>query len=148
VSYPAKFLRVKAKILDVSGCAEFAVGWHKAEAFEANLDDYDELACLNVLAGDLKQETILNNAATATVDTGTNVTDGEEFEIEAQVRGRRVVFLYNGLEVSAPHFDFDADEIVLPFIFFLQTAGGTSGLGITELEAGPLWLVERDGGRR
>ena len=147
VDYPASFVRLKAVIATVANVAECAVGWHKAEAYQANLDDYDELACLNILAGDLKQETIINGAGTVTTDTGTNVTDALTFTLESQVHGRRVRNLYNGVDVSAPLFDFDADEIVLPFIFFLQGGAG-SAFGWYELEVGRLWLSGRDGSRR
>jgi len=145
--YAATFIRMKGILADVSAVAECAVGWRKAEAFQANLDDYDELACLNLQAGTLNQETILNNGTTATTDTGETVADGVSFTLESQIRQRRVVNLFDGVDVSAPLFDFDADEIVVPFIFFLQGGSG-SAFSISELEVGQLWLDGRDGGRR
>ena len=40
----AFYLKVKFTIADVSGTDDCAVGFRKAEAYQANIDDYDEMA--------------------------------------------------------------------------------------------------------
>ena len=44
---------LKMKITDVSGTDDCAVGFRKAEAYQANVDDYDEGAFVNVILGDI-----------------------------------------------------------------------------------------------
>jgi hypothetical protein len=152
VDYPGMFLRLRAHFATAANIGECALGWRKAEAYQANLDDYDELACLNIQydtdAAYLRQETILNGAATVTTELGETVGDAEVFTLEAQMLGTRCRLLFNGLDVSGPIFNFDADEEVIPFIFWLQNATAGSVFAWYEVECGPLWLVERDGSRR
>lgn len=148
VDYPAMFVRLRMVVPTVANAAECAVGFVKAETAQANLDDYDELFCLNLQAGTLNRESILNGAGTVTVDTGQTVADGIEFTLEVQVRARRAEGFLNGMPVSAGAlFSFDADEIVVPFLFFLQGGAGTAW-GWYELEVGQLQHVGRDASRR
>ncbi len=123
---------LKFKIADVSGTDDCAVGFRKAEAYQANIDDYDEMACLNVILGDIKIETILNNAATTTTDTTANWADGETHTLKVLVSAARAVtYLIDG---SAPSttaaYTFDSGEVVVPFFFFLQA---TTTPGVVEL---------------
>jgi hypothetical protein len=62
---------------DVDGTDDCAIGWRKAEAYQAAIDSYDEMAAINVIAGAIKIETILNNGTTATTDTTDTIADGE-----------------------------------------------------------------------
>ena len=50
---------MKFAIADVSDTDDCAFGFRKVEAYQANIDDYDEMAALNVISGDIKIETIL-----------------------------------------------------------------------------------------
>jgi hypothetical protein len=147
--YPAMFIRLRFAAGTVANVAQCAVGFRKAEAAQADKDDYDEAFWVNLIAGDIYRDSILNGAANVAVDTGLDVADDEEVTIEVQVRGTRAEGFVNGLPISAGAlFNFDAGEVVIPDIFFLQGAGGGSTLLWKELEVGPLWLVGRDGSRR
>lgn len=73
----AFFIEAKVKAADVSGVAELAVGFRKAEAYQAAIDNYDEGAFINMQAGTINIETILNNAATTTTDSTKTLADGE-----------------------------------------------------------------------
>lgn len=135
------FIRLKFRIADVSGTDDCCVGFRKMEAIQANVDDYDEAAFLNVILGDIKIETILNNAATTTTDTTQNWADDETHTLEVQLRGRRVVFLIDGAAPTvspATAFDFDASEVVVPFFYFLQATTSPGKVWWTELEIGQL----------
>jgi len=65
---PAFFARMRFTMADVSGNDECAFGFRKAEAYQASLDDYDALACLNNISGDINVETILDGATNVTTD--------------------------------------------------------------------------------
>ena len=123
---------LKLKITDVSGTDDCCVGFRKAEAYQANVDDYDEAAFLNVILGDIYIETILNNAATTSTDTTNNWTDGETKTLKVLVSAARAVtYTIDGAApVTTAAFTFDSGEVLVPFFFFLQA---TTSPGIVEL---------------
>ena len=124
--------RVKMKIADVSGTDDLLVGFRKAEAYQASVDDYDEMAALNVILGDIKIETILNNAATTTTDTTNDWADAATKTLTVKIAAARTVTYQ--IDGAAPlvtaAFTFDSGEVVVPFLFFLQA---TTSPGIVEL---------------
>ncbi len=137
-----KFLKIKFEIEDVSGTDDCAVCFRKNEAVQANIDDYDEMACINVISGDIKVETILNNATTVTTDSTLNWADGEEHTLELQIIGRRVVFKVDGAPIAnAPEFNFDSGEVIVPH-FFLLNASDVSLVYWKYVEVGPLSAVD------
>lgn len=146
---PASFVKLDFSIGTVANALDLALGFRKINAFNADLEAYQDIACLNMQAGTVNVQTILDDGATATTDTGLTLADAVRMTFEVQVRGRQAVFLVNGAEVSVPRFNFDVGEIIVPICFFLQGAGGGAGaFAWFEIEMGPLWLVGRDGSRR
>lgn len=136
----AFFLRVKFKIGDVSGTDDCAVGFRKAEAYQAAIDNYDEMAALNVIFGDINIETILNNAATTTTDTTDNWADGATKELKVKVSKTGVVtYEIDGVApTTTAAFTFDNGEVVVPFMYFLNSADLVDTLEIVEWESGYL----------
>lgn len=135
------FVRAKIKVEDISGTDDLCVGFRKAEAYQANVDDYDEAAFLQVgggAAGRYNSETILNNAATTTTNLGlTAWADGETHELEVRVTGRAVTFYVDGdRAAAAPSFNFDSGEIVIPFLFFLHATDVAGKVELIEWEWG------------
>jgi len=115
------FVEIDFEIADVSGTDDCALGFRKQEAFQANIDDYDEAAFINVILGDVKVETILNGGTTTTTDSGENWTDGETHTLRVDLKGRLVEYRLDGEELPGiPDFSFDSGEVVVPFFFFLQ----------------------------
>jgi len=115
------FVEIDFEIADVSGTDDCALGLRKQEAFQASIDDYDEAAFINVILGDIKVETILNNAATTTTDSAENWLDGETHTLRVDLKGRLVEYRLDGDELPGiPDFSFDSGEVVVPFFFFLQ----------------------------
>lgn len=132
------FFRVKFSIGDVSGSDDLGVGFRKAEAFQANIDDYDEAAYLNVISGDIKIETILNNAATTVTDTTDNWADGETHTLQINVSGAGAVtyLIDNEAPTVTAAFSFDDGEVVIPFFHFLNAAHLVDSLVLQEWEWG------------
>lgn len=128
----AFFTRFKIKIADVSGTDDLCLGFRKAEAFQAAVDNYDEGAWVNVILGDIYTEKILNNAATVATDSTLNWADGETKTVEVQVSLAGVVTFYvDGVLLStAVAMTFDAAELVIPMIYFLQA---TTSPGVVTL---------------
>lgn len=142
-----KFVRLKFTIADVSGTDDCALGWRKVEAFQANIDDYDEAAFLNVIAGAIKREVILNGAATVTTTLTPTWADGATHELEVRMIGRKAYFFVDGAEAGAP-FTFDDAEVLVPFFFFLQATTSPGKVWWTELEIGDLEQVGKDRERK
>lgn len=116
--------RLKMVLEDVSGLAECAFGFRELEAFTANLDDYTDLACLNIQGTVVNLETILNNAATVTTNTLKTAADGATVELKMILQGRDYRAFYNGQEVikAGTPFQFTAGLAVAPFFFYLNGA--------------------------
>lgn len=136
-----KFIRLKFQTDDVANLAECAVGFRN-DAFEANLDDYTDLACLNIqydtTAAFIRHETILNNGTTAVTETGLELADDTDVVLEVRMFGNSPRFFVNGNEVVRTSMVFDEDDVIYPFIFWLQNATAGSIFGVKELTVGDL----------
>jgi hypothetical protein len=135
---PAFFARLKFEIDDVTDFDDCAFGFRKAEAYQQAIDSYDEMACLNVISGNINIETILNNDTTATTDTTDDWDDGEVHELKVLVSAAGVVtYQIDGAPpTTTAAFTFDDDEYVTPFFFFMHATGAATGLIWKEFECG------------
>ena len=138
----ACYFKCKFELEDVSEVDEIAVGFRKAEDYQAALDDYDEMAAFNVISGDIKTETILNNDTTTTTDTTDNWGDGETHTLEVQVDIEGTVsYLIDGMEptaVAASDFVFDSGEVIVPFFHKLHKNSAACYVYLKEWEVGLL----------
>lgn len=116
------FAQARITLTDVSGTDDCAFGFRKAAAYAANIDDYTDMAALNIQAGTINLETILNNAATTTTDTTDDVADGETVLLRLEVgTDRKIKAFVDGVRVlSSNTFTFDVDDVLIPFLFFLH----------------------------
>jgi hypothetical protein len=135
---PAFFARMKFTIADVSGTDDCAFGFRKAEAYQAAIDNYDEMAVLNVISGNITIETILNNTATVSTDTTNNWADGETHVLEVRVSAAGVVtYKIDGLSpIVTAAFTFDTDEVVVPFFYYLHDTTSPGAITLREFECG------------
>lgn len=141
---------LKLLITDVSGTDDCAIGFRKSEAYQANVDDYDEAAAVNIISGDIKIETILNNAATTTTDTTLDWADAATKTISVYCDSdgslwgtpRAVYYEIDGAKPTAvptTQFRFDSGEVVIPFFYFLNDTDVAESTVLVEWESG---LVE------
>lgn len=135
----AFYAKMRFYIDDVSGTDDCAFGFRKLEAYQANLDDYDELACLNVISGNINIETILNGGDTVTTDTTNDWADAATHTLEVYVSAAGVV-TYK-IDGSAPTtvaaFTFDDAEVVIPFFYQLAAADPeAAAVELIEFECG------------
>jgi hypothetical protein len=135
------YFSAKIKIDDISDVTELWCGWRKAEAYQADPDNYDELCAFNIgkdADGQIEIHTILNGGTTAETDTTeTDWADGAEKTLEIRVKNNgKCEFLIDG---SAPTvtttFTFDSGEVILPFVM-LDTETGDPGVSISEWKVG------------
>lgn len=134
----AFFLRVKFKIADVSGTDDCAIGFRKSAAYAAAIDDYTDFAVLNVISGDIKIETALNNAATTTTDTTSNWADGETHTLAVYVSAAGVVTykIDEATPSTVAAFTFDSTDTVIPFFYFLHASDVAGAVELIEWECG------------
>lgn len=134
----AFFIRVRFSIEDVSGTDDCAVGFRLAEAYQANIDDYNDMAVLNVISGDIDIETILNGAATVTTDTTQNWADLETHQLEVLVNSTGVVTytIDNAAPTVTAAYTFRNGIYVVPFMFMLNASDLVGQVNILEWEVG------------
>lgn len=118
----AFYAKMQFSIADVSGTDDCAFGFRKVEAYQAAIDNYDEMASLNVISGDIKIETILNGGATTTTDTTDNWADAATHTLEVYVSAAGVVTykIDGAAPTTTAAFTFDDGEVVVPFFYFLN----------------------------
>lgn len=136
---PAFFARMKFYIDDVSGTDDCAFGFRKVEAYQANIDDYADMAVLNVISGDIKIETIVGDAATVTTDTTANWADTETHELKVLVSAAGVVTyqIDGGTPATVAAYTFTDALAVVPFFYQLAAADPeAAAVELIEFECG------------
>ena len=126
------------KITDVSGTDDFGIGFRKKEPFQANIDDYDEMAAFNIISGDIKLETIINGAGTVTTDTTGNWADVATKTLKVLVSAAGVVtYTVDGAApATTAAFTFDDAEVVTPFVHLLHASDVAEATIITSWDVG------------
>ena len=135
---PAFYARCRLMITTVAGATHCAFGFRKVEAYQADLDDYDEMFALDVVTGDIYGKGIDNGAGTDEDDTVDNWADGETHNLEVRVDADGVVtsFIDDVAPSTAPStITFDSGEIVMPF-FYQEQSGTTTAIVMYEWECG------------
>lgn len=138
VGDPAFYAKAKFSIADVSGTDDCAFGFRKLEAYQAAIDNYDEMAALNVISGNITIETILNNGATTSTDTTDNWADTETHTLEVYVSAAGVVtYMIDGAApTTTAAFTFDTGEVVIPFLYFLNDTDLAGEVNLISWEVG------------
>ncbi len=132
-------LKARFTIADVSDIDYCLVGFRKAEAIQADPDNYDEGAWLNVNAGNIFGEAILNGGATDKVDTTDNWADAATHTLEIKVSKTGVVtYLIDGVAPTTvpTSFTFDTGEVVVPILYALNAAASDPTITLLGWEIG------------
>lgn len=126
------------RIADVSGTDDCAFGLRKNEAFQANIDDYNDGAWLNVILGEIWNETIIGNAATISTDSGHAWADDATHVLSVRLNGATVSYYLDGSPLTGfPAYTFTAALVLVPFFFFLQATTTPGKVWWTQLKMGP-----------
>lgn len=133
---------------DITDLNPFAAGFRKKEAFQADYNDYDELAAFAIedAAGATKVislVSILNGNATVTDDTTFSMSEAlVRFEIRVDLDGV-VTFFINNVEYTDAQttaFSFDAGEVIIPFIYHLVEGAADPALRLNKFLSIPAIL--------
>jgi len=135
---PAFYCRARFSIADVSGTDDMLVGFRRREAFQAAVDNYADMAALNVISGAINIETILNDAPTTTTDTTNTWADTTTHVLEVRVSAiGAVTYRIDGVVPAVvAAFTFDNGDPVVPFIYALQAADLSGAIQVLEWECG------------
>jgi len=145
VGSDAFYAKLAFSVADVSDTDDCLFGFRKVEAFQAGVDDYDEMAAFNIISGDIKTETILNGGTTTTTDLTSGGGDASGNWADAGVHTLRVsvsqagavTYKIDGVEPSSvASFSFDGGEVVTPFFYLLHAASSTAGAVLQKLTVG------------
>lgn len=120
---PSFKFRARLKIDVVANTDDCAIGFRKVEAYQANIDDYADMAVLNVISGDIKIETIVGGAATVTTDTTDNWIDGDVKDLTVLVNqdGAVTYEINDNPPTVTAAYSFTDGLSVIPFFYFLHT---------------------------
>jgi len=141
VGSDAFYAELRFSIADVSGADECLFGFRKVEAFQAAVDDYDEMAAFNIVSGDIKTETILNNGGTTTTDLTSGGGDAAGNWANTGIHTLKVLVASDGAvtyaidgatPTGAATFSFDSGELVTPF-FHLLNDSDVAGAVVMEM---------------
>lgn len=134
------YFEFQVSIEDVSGVGELAVGFRKTQAYQLALDDYTDMAVLNVQGGTINLETILNNGATTTTNTGETVADNETVTLRVEVyTDGTCSYFVDGVRVLASNtFTFDSGDVLVPFVHFVNSADLAGAVNAKYWKDGPL----------
>lgn len=136
------YFEVTLNIADASGSDDLCVGFRKAEAYQAAVDNYDEAAYFAWDGTNLDIETILNGGTTSNIDTGDAIEDGVDITLRVEIVNRKATFKVDGAAPSTTAtFTFDASEVVIPFVYMLQGTDLTGAAYIKNWECGKLYNV-------
>ena len=139
------FLKATIKIDDISDVTLLRVGMRKAEAYQADTEDYDEMAAWDIGSGAnarINIATILNDGTTAVTDTTEadwvdDVAGTGTHTLEITVNYAGVCkFKIDGAEPTVTTaFTFDAGEVIIPFLM-LNTVTGDPGVSVSAWKTG------------
>lgn len=132
------FFRVKFKIEDVSGSDQCAIGFRKVQAYQAAVGSYTDHAMIGSVSGDIKIDTLLNNAGGVVTDTTQNWADGETHTLAVYVSAAGVVTyqIDDAAPVTTAAFTFDSTDVVVPFMWLINDSDVVGKVELIEWECG------------
>jgi len=114
------------------------VGFRTAEAYQAAIDDYNNMAALNVISGAIYIETIDDNDATTSTDTTDTWGDTEAHVLAVYVDVNGVVTYQ--IDGAAPTvtaaFTWDDGDTVVPFLYFIHAGDFAEATYLQSWECG------------
>ena len=138
-THAAFYASMRFSISDVLGLDTCLFGWRKQEAYQADFNDYDEMAAFDIQEGVIYTSTALNAGAVVDVDT-TNEdwanTEIHTLEVRVSAAGVVTFHLDGSVVIASSTFTFDDTEIVTPFFHFLHDATATAVVVLEEFQCG------------
>jgi hypothetical protein len=135
---PAFYFCTTVAIADVSGTDDFHTGFRRAEAGTATFDNYNDLATIGCISGNITIETINDNAATTTTDTTDDWADAGIHKLCTYVSAAgAVTYTIDGAAPTVTAaFTFDSGDPVIPFIHYLHATTSPGAITVSLWEVG------------
>ena len=137
---PAFYAKCRFTIPDVSGTDVCLFGFRKAEAYQADFNNYADQAALSAKSGDITLTTIVGGAATVETDTTDDWADTEEHEFEVNVSAAGVVTykIDGAAPTTVAAYTFTDGLRVMPFFHYLHDTDIAGAIIISKWESGLL----------
>ena len=140
VGGPAFFFQCVFSVATVAGVDPLIIGLRKVQAFDATLANYTDFAAIGLSggAGDIEMLTQVDTGGVTTTDSTQDATDGDvmQFAIRVDSSGN-VTYQYNYLPPTVvAAFQFEAGDILIPFIRSTQSATTTTQASCNYFEIG------------
>ena len=126
---PAFYIKCKFSIANVSGIDDLRMGFAKVEAFTATTDDYNDIATMACLAGDINTSTITGNETTINTDL-TAPSSGDwvdaathTFQVNVSAQGVVTYLLDSTTPTGAIAYTFTDGLHVTPFWYHINDSG-------------------------
>lgn len=132
------YFEVQLSVEDVSGTDDCAIGFRKTEAYATAIDTYTDFAVLNIISGDIKIETALDDEATVTTDTTQNLADNGTVTLRVEVdRAGKVTYKIDGSTPTVTAaYTFNSGDVVIPFLFFLNHTDVAGAVNLKQWNCG------------
>jgi len=139
------FARVKMRgnRLDLmNGTEAFMFGFVKSDPYRSAFVSYANYAVIKVGPGtapnaDIAVKTNLNGAGVQTFNSTKKVQNDTSFQLEVRISAKgEVVFLVDGVLITAPKFTFNSGNVVIPVGRFNQGSTFINNLFYQEFESG------------
>lgn len=134
----AFFFRVKFKIEDVSGSDQCGIGFRLNQAYQAAFASYTDKAFIGSVSGDIKLNTLLNNAGGVVTDTTQDWADGETHTLQVNVSAAGVVtyLIDDAAPTVTAAFTFDNGDVIEPFMWMINDSDVVGKVELIEWECG------------
>ena len=134
----AFYFKATFYLTDVSGTDDCAVGFRTAEAYQAAIDDYNNMAALNVISGAIYIETIDDNDATVPTDTTDTWADlaSHTLAVYVDVNGIVTYKIDGAAPTTTAAFTWDDGDTVVPFFYFIHAGDFAEATYLTSWECG------------
>jgi len=137
-SAAAFFYRLKFSIETVAGADGYVMGFRGIEPYQAVFTDYQDVAVLNVVGGEIFIETIVGGASPVITDTMQAWADGETHQLEVLVdnEGNVTYTIDNFPPLVTAAYEFTSGLSVVPFFTFTNNATLSGAVIWLEWESG------------
>jgi hypothetical protein len=141
VGTDAFYLEVVIYVTDGTGSDVMMIGFRNDGAYEADPEDYTDMAAVGLNGADWYTWTIDDDGATTKTDvtpTGGDCGDAEAHTVRINVAtGRAVTWEVDGAEpTSVPTFSIDDGDVVIPFLYLIHDTDVSEAFQITSWECG------------
>ncbi len=126
---------------DADGSADLRIGFRSVQAYDATIDNYDEMSAVGMKGVDWYSFTINGDGATGETDitpSGGDMGDAESHTVRISINADLSTdYAVDGAEPTAfPDTDVETGIVFIPFFYYISASATADGLMLTSWECG------------